>query len=522
MATRYVVATATLFALVRMRTGSIRWPGRIGWSLVALGVVGFGGYQVVWSLGLTQITAGESALLIAASPVLTALLAGAVGMDRLTGPKVAGAAVAFVGVALVVVAGHELRLGASLLGDGLTLAAAVCWAIYTVAGARMVRHIDPLQATAWSILGGTLLLLPFGALGAPRDPVRAVHPGGDRRRRVLGGARRGHRQRAGAERHPVPRTDPGVVDAVPGAGGRGGAGRRVPRRAGGHRPGGRRRGDRAGRGVDAPPIGRACKRAGPAGGRRVTSPPPIAILVDYDGTIAQTDVTDTILAEFMNEAWEDRVADYDAGRVGSRALMTWEVGCITAPPERLLAAAATQPHDPTFAPFARAALAAGIRVEVVSDGLGFFIEPALRSLGMGELPVITAATTFGPDGGRIAYPHGNPDCFVCGTCKRNRVLAHQADGRLVVFIGDGESDLYAAGYADVVFAKRSLVRICLERGWPFRRWTEFAEIHAWLDEVLAAYAADPGSLPAQRRAPVFCGAEAWGPGRWNPGPAGRR
>ena len=99
----------------------------------------------------------------------------------------------------------------------------------------------------------------------------------------------------------------------------------------------------------------------------------------------------------------------------------------------------------------------------------------------------------------------------------DRVLAHQAAGRQVVFIGDGESDRYAAGYADVVFAKHSLERFCLERGWPFERWTTFAEIHRWLDRRLAAFAADPASAtrpPAPR--PPFCGAEVWGPDRIDP------
>lgn len=243
---------------------------------------------------------------------------------------------------------------------------------------------------------------------------------------------------------------------------------------------------------------------------------PLAILVDYDGTIAQTDVTDMVLAEFMTEAWEHRVAEYDAGLAGSRELMTWEVGLIRGDPERLAATAAAQPHDPGFAPFARAAQAAGITVEIVSDGLGFFIEPALASLGVGDLPIATARTTLGPDAGSIEFPFGNPDCLVCGTCKRNRVLAHQAAGRYVVFIGDGESDTFAAGYADLVFAKHSLERICLERGWPYRRWTTFAEIHAWLDETVAAWSTDPSFVPMSRGAALFCGAEVWGPGRTSP------
>jgi 2,3-diketo-5-methylthio-1-phosphopentane phosphatase len=244
--------------------------------------------------------------------------------------------------------------------------------------------------------------------------------------------------------------------------------------------------------------------------------PPLAILVDYDGTIARTDVSDTLMAEFVNAEWEAHVADYDAGRTGSRRLMAWEVAQIDADPAALLALAAEQPHDATFLSFAERARDAGIPVEIVSDGFGFFIEPALRALGAGWIPVVTAETTLRPGGATIAFPNGDPGCFVCGTCKRNRVLAHQAAGRAVVFIGDGDSDRYAAGYADIVFAKHALVRLCIESGWAFERWTEFAEIHAWLERQLAAFEADPSALPGPKARPLFCGAEVWGPGRFDP------
>ena len=246
---------------------------------------------------------------------------------------------------------------------------------------------------------------------------------------------------------------------------------------------------------------------------------PLAILVDYDGTIALTDVSDTLMAEFVTDEWETRAAEYDAGLVGSRGLMQWEVGLITTPPERLRAIAAAQPHDPGFAPLVRRARAAGIPVEVVSDGFGFFIPAALEALGVGDVPVVSADTSF-PAGERprIAFPNGHPTCRVCGTCKRARVLAYQASGRTVVFIGDGESDRYAAGYSDVIFAKHALIRLCLEAGWPFRRWTEFAEIEAWLADAVAAWSVDPGSAAAPRPAAraFFCGPEAWGEDRADP------
>jgi len=245
---------------------------------------------------------------------------------------------------------------------------------------------------------------------------------------------------------------------------------------------------------------------------------PIAILVDYDGTVALTDVSDTILAEHVSGAWEQETAAYDAGRMGSRSLMNLEVEMMDLPESVFLATAAAQPHDPGFVPFVERARAAGIPVEVVSDGFGFFIRPALEAIGVGDVPIISAVTTFDGRRASIDYPNGHPACFVCGTCKRNRVLAHQAAGRAVVFIGDGESDRYAAGYSDVVWAKRALVRICLEAGWPFERWTEFREIDAWLAERIGAWTADPAQVLRPQSHPFFCGPEVWGEGLQDPPP----
>jgi 2-hydroxy-3-keto-5-methylthiopentenyl-1-phosphate phosphatase len=251
------------------------------------------------------------------------------------------------------------------------------------------------------------------------------------------------------------------------------------------------------------------------------SDPPLALLIDYDGTIAQTDVSDVVMAEYVTGGWEAEVAAYDAGQMGSRRLMTLEMAMVDSEPADLLATAAAQPHDAGFVPFVRRAQAADIPLEIGTDGFGFVIEPALVALGVPELPIVTARTTFDGRRASIDYPFGNPRCLVCGTCKRERVLAHRAAGRRVVFIGNGESDRYAAGYSDVVFAKHSLVRICLEAGWPFQRWTEFREIDAWLMATLDAWRMDPAMLsaiPAGAPPPngFFCGEQVWGEGLVDP------
>ena len=156
--------------------------------------------------------------------------------------------------------------------------------------------------------------------------------------------------------------------------------------------------------------------------------PPLAILVDYDGTIALNDVSDQIMAEHVPGDWEAEAAKYDAGGMGSRRLMAWEIGLIDADPADLFATASSQPHDPGFVALVERARSAGIPIEVVSDGFGFFIRPALASLGLADLPVVTANTTFTGRRATIEFPNGHPTCLVCGTCKRERVRAHQVGG----------------------------------------------------------------------------------------------
>jgi len=159
---RYLLASATLLCLLRWREGGFTVPRGDLLRIAGLGVIGFGCYQILWPVALQSIPAGDSALLIAATPVLTALLAMATRADTPNPVKLFGAVVAFAGVAMVIGAGQGLDLGASLLGDVLTLAAAGCWAIYTVFGATILRRHSPLVTTAWAVMSGTLFLAPIG------------------------------------------------------------------------------------------------------------------------------------------------------------------------------------------------------------------------------------------------------------------------------------------------------------------------------------------------------------------------
>jgi drug/metabolite transporter (DMT)-like permease len=175
-ALRFSIAALILMALLRWHEGSIGLPRRDLAPILVLGGLGFGIYQLLWPTALQMIPAGESALLIAATPVLTALIAVVARSDVLTPTKLGGALVSFAGVAIVIGGTSGLGLGASLLGDLLTLGAALCWAVYTAFGAPFLRRHSPLRTTAWAVLGGTCVLIPVGVVQAGDADWSAVGP----------------------------------------------------------------------------------------------------------------------------------------------------------------------------------------------------------------------------------------------------------------------------------------------------------------------------------------------------------
>jgi 2-hydroxy-3-keto-5-methylthiopentenyl-1-phosphate phosphatase len=217
---------------------------------------------------------------------------------------------------------------------------------------------------------------------------------------------------------------------------------------------------------------------------------------------------------------------YDAGEIGSRELMKWDMDVLPRDADLLRNEAAAMPQDEAFPGFVASVHARGAQVEVVSDGLGFYVASNLATIGVHDVFVATNANRVENGGEGMSFPFSHPTCFVCGTCKRERVRLHQAAGRVVVFIGDGTSDRYGAAHADLVFAKDSLARICTDEGWPYSPWESFRDVRAQVDRAFAdgrlpTAAEDLPRWTATHRSaprPFICGPEVWGPGRTTPGP----
>ena len=203
---------------------------------------------------------------------------------------------------------------------------------------------------------------------------------------------------------------------------------------------------------------------------------PAAVLSDFDGTITTADVAEALLARFASPEWEEIEAQHRSRALGTRETMARQFALLSGTREDLLGYVRQNARmDPTFPRFLRFCRARGIPLEIVSEGLDFYIVELMKIWRV-EVPLRTNRAVFQDGGVRIEYPFADPTCTLCGTCKLDRVFELRTAGYRVVYIGDGDSDLCPAVEADAVFAKDRLAELCDAEGISYRRFRDFAEI----------------------------------------------
>ncbi|MGC9666556.1 DMT family transporter [Planosporangium sp. 12N6] len=177
-AIRYTLATLLLLAILVWREGraGMRFDGRLV-EVAVLGSLGFAGFNLLSSVGLTYTQPQHAALMVALTPLLTVLVRWARDRVRPQRVTLALVAVALAGVALVITRGHLTDLAGVNAGDLLMLGAVAGWAVYTH-GAGRFGAWSPLRYTALSSLAGTVTIVVLTVLADVIGWQRPPSPAG--------------------------------------------------------------------------------------------------------------------------------------------------------------------------------------------------------------------------------------------------------------------------------------------------------------------------------------------------------
>jgi 2-hydroxy-3-keto-5-methylthiopentenyl-1-phosphate phosphatase len=217
---------------------------------------------------------------------------------------------------------------------------------------------------------------------------------------------------------------------------------------------------------------------------------PLVVLTDFDFTISQVDVGDLITKRLAPPSPETR-ARYGRGEIGTR--LYWLDSIVRVNQTQAEALADSVAIDPSFPPFVAWCRQEQIPLAVVSDGFGFYIRRILAREGLGDLPIFCNEMV---EAGQLLFPNRNDACDHCGCCKAQVSRRALKLGNHVLYAGDGRSDLYAARYADWVFAKGYLATYLAEHGSPYYDLDSFSSVQ----QSLTANLLDFKSGRAPRRA----------------------
>lgn len=158
---RFVVVLPLLLPLAR-RSGlrARHLAERRFWAFGATGVTLYFGLQ---NLGIAFTTAGSAALITAAIPGATALIAFRVLGERPSRLHWAGITLSTLGVGMIVGSGLELGQWRAVAGNAVVLASALAWAVYTVQGRRLGGEHPAIVSTTAGFLTGSVMLVPLAA-----------------------------------------------------------------------------------------------------------------------------------------------------------------------------------------------------------------------------------------------------------------------------------------------------------------------------------------------------------------------
>lgn len=157
---RFSVMWLLLAPLCTFRGLSLRYHKDDAVRILVAGFLAMGVYMVLFLEGMNRTSPAEGAIILATSPVITYLFASALKQEVFSLPALLASFTAFVGVAIVIIAGASHGNG-NLTGNLILLVSAVVWAFCVVFMKPLLKSYEATQLLTLSMPGAVVVLIPY-------------------------------------------------------------------------------------------------------------------------------------------------------------------------------------------------------------------------------------------------------------------------------------------------------------------------------------------------------------------------
>ena len=197
---------------------------------------------------------------------------------------------------------------------------------------------------------------------------------------------------------------------------------------------------------------------------------------DFDGTITEEDVSFMMLDAYANGDWRQLFREYQEGRITVGRFNTDAFAMVRADKGSLLRVFKNNIEiRPAFEDLVDYCCNRDFRFVVVSNGLDFYIKEVLSDIGLADIEVFSARTSFETGGIRVQYigPDGN---HLEKDFKAAYVDSFLREGYRVIYIGNGTSDITPAGKCSHIFATGALLDHYKQKDIDYTAFTDFDQV----------------------------------------------
>jgi len=207
-----------------------------------------------------------------------------------------------------------------------------------------------------------------------------------------------------------------------------------------------------------------------------------AVFFDFDNTITHFDVLDNIVENYsIDRKWVAYEDAWKKGKIGSKKCLSGQFRSVRIDKENLAKYLSKITIDPYFKKIVTLLRENGVEPVVVSDSFSMFLKSILKNNGIrGSIKIYSNRIRV--SGNRLipSFPHQHKTCKICGNCKKGHLSKNGATDKVLVYIGDGLSDLCPAKNSDIVFAKESLKKYLMKEGKPFFSFDTLKDVYNFM------------------------------------------
>ncbi|MCX8045166.1 MAG: MtnX-like HAD-IB family phosphatase [Desulfobacterota bacterium] len=180
------------------------------------------------------------------------------------------------------------------------------------------------------------------------------------------------------------------------------------------------------------------------------------VFFDFDNTLTPFDVLDGVIEKFsINHDWIAYEEAWRKGKIGSRQCLEGQLRSVRVTKKELTSYLSDIEVDPSLHRLLALLRNIGIKAVILSDSFSFMIDVVLKNNGITGITVYSNKIRFYKDRLIPSFPYTNNLCSHCAHCKTSTLSNEAFKNNMIVYAGDGLSDICPACHADIVFAKNN-------------------------------------------------------------------